>query len=116
MAEQSDNELALLVTRGFAGMAEQLRARDDKVAKLAENIIRIEGDLKSVNSTLSRIDTELTKTEHESIKLRVSTLEKSMEQFEERQDSNANWIRGLLVSVLLLLLGVIFNFVMARLK
>lgn len=110
-----DNELTGLLTRGFAGVNEQLRERDADVRKLSENLIRMEGDIKTVTTTLARVEGELSKSESVGVGIRLGNLETQMKEFKTKQDSNATWIRGLLVSVVLLLLGVLFNFLKASL-
>jgi|ERR1041384_3926732 predicted nuclease with TOPRIM domain len=115
MVDDQDG-LTQTIARGFERIGEQLREREKEVTELSKNVIRIEGDLKSVNATLSRIDSELSRSENESLKLRVGGLETAQKEFKGKQDSNANWIRGLLVSVILLLLGFLWNLLRDRLK
>jgi hypothetical protein len=111
-----EDDLINLVTRGFAGIHDQLRERDDKVARVAENMIRMEGEVKAMTATLNRLDGEMSKAESESLKVRMGAVEQAVKDIRAAQESSALWIRGLLVSVIFLLVGVLFNFLNARLK
>ncbi len=113
---QDERELISIVTRGFAGIDTQLKERDDRVARIAENVIRIEGDLKNINTTLSRLDGEMSKTETGELKIRVGSVESEIKDIKARQEANTRYILGLLVTVILTLMGVIFNFISSHFK
>ena len=113
---ESTEQLLSTITRGFEGVNAQLKERDDRVARIQENMIRMEGDLKNINTTLSRLDGEISKSENESLKVKVAKLEESIKELKTAQESSSVWVRGLMISVIFLLLGVVFNFVMARVK
>jgi chromosome segregation ATPase len=110
------HDLTLLVTRGFAGMADQLRDRDDKVIKLSDRMIGVELKLDQLKETLGKVETEISKAEIERIKSRLEVLEETNKEVKQKQAENARWIKGLIASVIVLLLGVLFNFLRASIK
>lgn len=111
-----DEEIIKLLTRGFGGVAAQLQERDERVIKLSETIIRIEGELKAMGGTLTRLEGELARSEGDGLKIRVTNLESLCEKQEKKQDASDTWIRGLLISVIFLLIGLVASFVQSRLK
>lgn len=111
-----DRDLTLLVTRGLAGLSDQLREREDRYARLSENMIRMEGDLKAINTTVGRIEAELSKAETSSLTNRVSNLELANVELKKKQDTNATRIWGLIAGTIILVVAVIIQFIAARFK
>ena len=99
-----EHELTSIVTRGFTGLHEQLRERDGKVASLSEKMVGVELKIDQLKDTLAN------KMETDRIAVRVDLLEKAATKAETKQGENVKWIKGLAASVILLLLGVLFNF------
>lgn len=109
-----DDDVISVITRGFAGMQEQFRERDKATAMLSEKMVGVEFKLDQLKEATAKIEADMSRAETERIKIRVENLETATKEFKTKQDSNAAWIRGLLVSVVLLLLGVIFNYVRTK--
>ena len=105
-----DNDLTALVTRGFEGLDTQLRERDVKVAQLSEKVVVVELKIDQLKETLAN------KGETDKIASRVDQLEKAALKTEQKQAENAKWIKGLVGSVILLLLGFVFNFIRITVK
>lgn len=110
------DEITSIVTRGFAAVHEQLRERDGKVAQLSEKMVGVEFKIDQLKETLTKVEADMSKAETERIKMRVDLLEKSNEKSEKRQDENARRIKGLVVSVIVLLIGFVLNFIRIGLK
>lgn len=111
-----EDDVISIITRGFAGMQEQFRERDKATQQLSEKMVGVELKLGQLKEMTEKIEQEVSRAENETLKLRVTNLEKANDDLKKRQDSNATWIRGLVAGVILLLIGVLFNFIMARLK
>lgn len=111
-----DTELIEQVTRGFAGLRDETRRRDETEAKLSERVGLIEYRLGEQHRILEVIQTDMAKAETVQIKMRVDALETSQKESKDKQKENARLIKGLIISVILLLLGVLFNFISIRLK
>lgn len=116
MSGTAADDLNSLVTRGFDNIRELLGQRDERFNKLSENVARMEENLKMVNQTLSHLDGRMAQAEHDAIRQRVKVLEEGQESVRKTQESNGNWIRGLLVSVIFLLIGVVVNFLLSRVR
>lgn len=98
------------ITRGFAGLGVQIRERDDKVVSLSEKMVGVELKLDQLKETLTnRNDTER-------LAGRVGALEESQKETRIKQGDNAKWIKALLASVILLLLGFLLNFIRIGIK
>ena len=113
---EDKEQLILEVTRGFAGMREQLRERDERVTLLSEKMVGVELKIDQLKETLTKVEADMTKAETERIKIRVDNLEEANKEFKKKQDDNAKWIKGLVASVIILLLGFLLNFVRTGLK
>lgn len=98
-------DLTVLVTRGFQGVADQLRERDSKVTSLSEKVVVVELKLDQLKETL------VNKNEQIALTMRVSALEEVNHDLKGKQQDNAKWIKGLVASVVLLLIGFLLNFV-----
>lgn len=112
----SEHELVKLVTQGLAGINEQLRERETRVSGLSDKIIGMEYRLDEYNRTLTRMGAEIASAETVKLQMRVGQLEAAAEESKRKQADNAKWIKGLLASVIMLLLGFIFNFIRISLK
>ncbi len=97
-------------------MGDQLRERDKEISQLRESVIRMEGDIKALSATMGRVETEQAKAETAGLRAKVEDSKAQIEKLEKRLDSNDAWIRALLISMIFLLLGFVFNFVMIRLN
>lgn len=104
------DELIDLVKRGFEGTATQLRERDTKVAQLSEKMAVVELKLDQLKETLAN------KIETDRITMRVELLEGAHIKTETKAADNSKWIKGLVASVIILLLGIIFNTIRIQLK
>lgn len=99
------------VTRGFAGIHDQLRERDGRVSALSDKIIGMEFQLNQACATLSKMEGKIAESETIKLEMRVQQLEEHAKDAKTKQADNAKWIKGLLASVIMLLLGFLFNFI-----
>lgn len=113
---ENEKEIIDLVTRGFQGIEVQLKDRDTRVSILSDKMIGVEMKLDMLKETLIKVETEMSRSEHESIKIKVLNLETLLKEYKDKQDANALWLRGLMVSVILLLVGFLFNFLTIKLR
>lgn len=97
-------ELVSLVTRGLANIQE-------KHAHLSESMVGFKFQLEQLNKTLARFEDDLAKAATERLTLRVEQLEEFKRESERKQDDNRKWFKGMLASIILLLIGFLFNFV-----
>jgi septal ring factor EnvC (AmiA/AmiB activator) len=111
-----ETELVKLVTQGLAGIHEQLRERDTRVSALSDKIIGMEYRLDEYNRTLNRMGDEISKAETVKLQMRVGLLETAADESKKKQAENVKWIKGLIASVIMLLLGVLFNFIRIGLR
>lgn len=111
-----DNEIITLVTRGFAGVQTSLHERDGKVALLSEKMVGVELKIDQLKETLAKVEIDISKADNERLKLRVDNLEATNVEVKAKQVENAKWIKGLLASVILLLVGFLLNFIRIGLK
>lgn len=109
MPEEDIKTLAEAVTRGFTRTHEQLREREDKVTALSEKMIGIEAELRQINKTLDKVESEMESSETIQLKMRVGTLEKTSEKIEAKAAENSRWIKGLIASVIVLLVAFLLN-------
>lgn len=115
MGEDQDSVISV-VTRGFAGVQEQLRERDAKVTLLSETMVGVVLKIDQLKETLTKVEADMSKAETERIKIRVENLETANTKLENKQIGNATWIKGLVTSVIILLIGFILNFIRIQLK
>jgi hypothetical protein len=101
MAE--DPDIVRVVTRGFENLDKQIRDRDDKVSSLSEKMVGVELKLDQLKETLAN------KGETDKIGMRVSLLEDANKELKIKQSENAKWIKGLVGSVIIMILAIIFN-------
>lgn len=116
MPDESQDQLVGVITRGFANVQEQAREREARIGQLSEKMIGVEFQLAQLNKTVGKIEADLGKSETVQLAMRVSTLEKAYEDTKAKANDNAKWIKGLIASVIVLLLGVLFNFIRIGLK
>lgn len=105
-----DQDIVRVVTRGFDNLNNQIRDRDDKVSSLSEKMAVVELKLDQLRDTLAN------KIETATLANRVGRLEEANKELKAKQSENAKWIKGLIGSVILLLLGIIANTVRIGLK
>lgn len=115
MPDSQDNIVAI-VTRGFAGVNEQLRERDGKVSLLSEKMVGVELKIDQLKETLTKVEADMSKAETERIKIRVENLETANSELKAKQAENAKWIKGLVTSVIILLIGFLLNFIRIQFK
>jgi chromosome segregation ATPase len=111
-----EQKLVELVTRGLAGIQEQLREREGRVSQLSEKMVGVEFQLAQLNKTLGKLESDMSAAQISVVVTRVATLEELAKESKQRQQDNAKWIKGLIASVIILLLGVLFNFIRIGLK
>lgn len=109
-------ELVNLVTRGLAGIQDQLRERDTRYNVMSESMIGLKFQVEAMGKTLEKMEHDIVKNSTDRLTMRVETLEKFTDEMHRRQDENVKWLKGLVASVIVLLLGVLFNFVRFSLK
>lgn len=105
-----DQDIVRVVTRGFDSLNNQIRDRDDKVSSLSEKMAVVELKLDQLKDTLAN------KIETTTLANRVGQLEEANKELKAKQAENAKLIKGLIGSVLLLLLGIIANTIRIGLK
>lgn len=103
-----DQDIVRVVTRGFDNLNNQIRDRDDKVSSLSEKMAVVELKLDQLKDTLAN------KLETTTLANRVGQLEEANKELKAKQAENAKWIKGLIGSVLLLLLGIIASAIKNR--
>lgn len=111
MSQSDDQELVNLVTRGFDGLERGARERDSRVSVLSDKMIGVEFRLEQLTRTAEDIKEELRHAEIGNLTSRVHALEAAAVETKERQKENAKWIKGLVASVIMLLLGFLLNFI-----
>lgn len=109
-------ELVNLVTRGLAGIQDQLRERDTRYNVMSESMIGLKFQVEAMGKTLEKMEHDIVKNSTDRLTMRVETLEKFTDEMHRRQGENVKWLKGLVASVIVLLLGVLFNFVRFSLK
>lgn len=116
MPDESQEQLIGLVTRGLASIQDQLRERDTRYNTMSESMIGLKFQVESMVKTLAKLEGDIVKNSTDRLTMRVEALEKFAETIHEKQKENVKWFKGLLASVILLLLGVTFNFIRISLK
>lgn len=95
----NEQELVDLITRG-------LEAAKERHSLMSERVLRMELQFDQVSKL----------AETEKLKFRVEQLEVLASKQESKANENAKWIKGLLASVIMLLLGFLFNFIRIGLR
>lgn len=116
MPEETQEQLVGVITRGFASIQEQARERESRINQLSEKMIGVEFQLAQLNKTTTRIESEMSKSDTSQLAMRVTILEKANDAINSKANDNAKWIKGLIGSVILLLLGILFNTLRISLK
>ena len=109
-------ELVGLVTRGLASIQDQLRERDTRYNTMSESMIGLKFQVESIGKTLIKLESEIVKNSTDRLTMRVEALEKFTSEIHEKQKDNIKWLKGLLGGVILLLVGVLFNFIRISMK
>lgn len=116
MSDESQDQLVGVITRGFANVQEQARERESRIGQLSEKMIGVEFQLAQLNKVVSKIETDISKSETVQLAMRVGALEKANESHAKKQEDNSKWFKGLLAGLIMLLLGFLFNFVKINLR
>lgn len=116
MPEESQEQLIGLVTRGLASIQDQLRERDTRYNQMSESMIGLKFQVESMAKTLSKLESDIVKNSTDRLTMRVESLETFAKEMHGKQAENAKWLKGLLASVIMLLLGFLFNFIRISLK
>lgn len=111
-----EQKLVELVTRGLAGIQEQLREREGRVTQLSEKMVGVEFQLGQLNKTLGKVESDISAAQISVINQRIHMLEETAKETKGKAAENAKWIKGLVASVIMLLLGFMFNFLRISLK
>lgn len=109
-------ELVNLVTRGLAGIQDQLRERDNRYTTMSESMLGLKFQVEAMSRTLVKLEGDIIKNSTDRLSMRVDSLEKFTDALQQKQADNAKWVKGLVASVIMLLLGFLFNFVRIGLK
>lgn len=109
-------ELVALITRGLAGIQDQLRERDTRYSHMSESMIGLKFQVDQMSRTLAKLEGDIIKNSTDRLTMRVEQLEKITDEMHRRQSDNVKWLKGLAASVIILLLGVMFNFIRISLK
>src|ERR1043165_2984946 len=116
MPDESQEQLIGLVTRGLASIQDQLRERDGRYNAMSESMIGLKFQVEQMSKTLTKLESDIVRNSTDRLTMRVETLEKFATDIHQKQVDNVKWFKGLLASVILLLLGVTFNFIRISLK
>lgn len=116
MPDESQEQLVGLVTRGLASIQDQLRERDTRYNQMSESMIGLRFQVEQMGKTLAKLEGDIVKNSTDRLTMRVESLEKFSDDMQKKQGENARWLKGLLASVIMLLLGFLFNFVRISLK
>jgi hypothetical protein len=116
MPDESQEQLIGLVTRGLASIQDQLRERDGRYNALSESMIGLKFQVEAMSKTLGKLEADIVKNSTDRLTMRVEALEKFAEEIHRKQSDNLKWFKGLLASVIILLMGVLFNFIRISLK
>ena len=116
MPDESQEQLIGLVTRGLASIQDQLRERDSRYNAMSESMIGVKFQLESMVKTLAKLESDIVKNSTDRLTMRVEALEKFTGEINEKQKDNIKWLKGLLAGVILLLAGVLFNFIRISMK
>jgi hypothetical protein len=111
-----EQKLVELVTRGLAGIQEQLREREGRVSQLSEKMVGVEFQLVQLNKTLGKLESDMATAQISVINQRIHMLEEAAKETKSKAIENGKWIKGLVASVIMLLLGFVFNFLRISLK
>lgn len=109
-------ELINLVTRGLGSIQDQLRERDSRYNTMSESMIGLKFQVEQMAKTLMKMEVDIVKNSTDRLTMRVESLEKFSDTLQQKQGENAKWLKGLVASVIMLLLGFLFNFVRISLK
>lgn len=116
MPDETQEQLVALITRGLASIQDQLRERDGRYNTMSESMIGLKFQVEAMGKTLTKLEADIVKNSTDRLSMRVESLEKFTEETHRKQADNIKWIKGLAGSVILLLLGVLFNFVRISFK
>jgi chromosome segregation ATPase len=116
MPDESQEQLIGLVTRGLASIQDQLRERDGRYNTMSESMVGLKFQVESMSKTLTKLESDIVRNSTDRLTMRVESLEKFADSIHTKQGENAKWIKGLLASVIMLLLGFLFNFIRISLK
>jgi hypothetical protein len=116
MPDESQEQLVGLVTRGLASIQDHLRERDTRYNAMSESMIGLKFQVEQMGKTLDKMEGDIVKNSTDRLTMRVETLEKFSETIHQKQAENMKWFKGLLASVIMLLLGVLFNFIRINFK
>lgn len=116
MPDESQEQLIGLVTRGLASIQDQLRERDTRYNQMSESMVGLKFQVEQMGKTLEKMEHDIVKNSTDRLTMRVESLEKFADDLHKKQSENAKWLKGLLASVIMLLLGFLFNFVRISLK
>lgn len=111
-----ETELVSLVTRGLAGIQDQLRERDTRYNTMSESMIGLRYQVESMSKVLTKMESDVVKNSTDRLTMRVESLEKFSDTMQQKQADNAKWLKGLVASVVMLLLGFLLNFIRISLK
>jgi predicted RNase H-like nuclease (RuvC/YqgF family) len=104
------------LTRGFSGLRDELRRREETEAKMSERVGLIEYRLGEQSRTLEAIQSDMAKAETVRLKMRVDGLEAANVKAESKQMEISRRIWGLVAGMIMLIVGWLFNFVRIGLK
>lgn len=116
MPDDSQEQLVGLVTRGLASIQDQLRERDTRYNSMSESMVGLRFQVESLGKTLAKLEGDIVKNSTDRLTMRVEQLEKFADDIHKKQGENSKWFKGLLASVIMLLLGFLFNFVRINLR
>lgn len=95
----NEQELVDLITRG-------LEAAKERHALMSERVLKMELQFEQVSKA----------AEMQKLQNRIENLESHAAEAKTKQAENAKWIKGLLASVIMLLLGFLLNFIRIGLR
>ncbi len=116
MPDESQERLTELVTRGLTSIQEQLRDRDTRYNSMSESMIGLKFQVEAMAKSLTKMETDIVKNSTDRLTMRVEALENFTKEMGEKQKDNIKWLKGLVAGVILLLAGVLFNFIRINMR
>ncbi len=104
-----EKELQKLIQSGFAAVSDKLSNRDRETGEIARTLQKLETGFEGMKDSLAMLQKDFKDGELLSIKVKIPFIETGIAELKARIESNDNWIRGLLVSVVLLLAGMLYQ-------
>ena len=111
-----EQNLVTLVTRGLASIQDQLRERDTRYNAMSESMIGLRFQVEAMGKTLEKMQSDIVKNSTDRLTMRVEHLEEFKKDSERDREDHRKWLKGIVASIVLLVIGFLFNFVRINLR